>query len=538
MQISSANTDALLNENIIDLRYYWKIMLKNKWWILACAMAAAGLSIAVTSAIKPVYRSTTTVMIESSENKVVSIEDVYGMNTHAKEYFLTQFELLKSRELLSSLVTKLNLVENPEFDPRQQSAIDWRSWIPGQLDAVKDMLPKAVDPASLSATALHNMVLAQVQESLKVEMVANTQLVKINFDANDPALAAQVANTLADLYIERNMESRLEMTQKAAGWLSGRLEGLSAKLKESEAKLQAYREQNTLVEISGVNTLNAEELTELTQRFVAASDERSKAQNALEQVRGAISLDDMDRLLEIPAIQSHDLVKSLKREQVQAELKVAELSKHYGPRHPKMISARAEVDQAKAELDKQIMWVARGIESDYRKAQETERAISGQLNMAKRDAQSVNRKEFRLSELQREVETNRQLYDMFMTRAKETGETGGLQPAHARVVDKATPGSLPVFPNTKLFVALAIMLGLSAGVVLSFVRDALDTTIKTPEELEARLRMPLLGTLPKTRTRSGKQPYEGFLSARFSSFAESVRSLRSSLIVANMEKPY
>lgn len=538
MQATSVNTDALLNENIIDLRYYWKVVMKNKWWIIALALLAAALAVLVASKIKPVYRSTSTVLIESSDNKVVSIENVYGMNTHAKEYFLTQYELLKSRELVAMLVDKLKLVEHPEFDPRQEEKIDWRGMIPDQLETVNNWLPPVVDPDTLSDAALRSMVLAKVQESLNVEMVTNTQLVKINFDAHDPKLASLAANTLADLYIERNMESRLEMTQKAAGWLTGRLEGLGEKLKESEARLQAYREKETLVEISGVHTLNAKELSELTQRYVAASDERSKAQSILEQVRVADGMGDLDRLLELPAILSHDLVKSLKTEQVQADLKVAELSKHYGQRHPRMISARAEADQARAELYKQVMWVARGIEADYRNALETEKAVSAQLKMAKRDAQSVNRKEFKLSELEREVETNRQLYDMFLTRAKETGETGGLQPAHARIVDPATPASLPVSPNTKLILALAIMLGLSAGVILAFVRDALDTTIKTPEELENKLHLPLLGTLPKTRTRGRDEPYEGFLSARFSSFAESVRSLRSSLIVANMEKPY
>lgn len=536
MYASSRRTEALLDANIIDIRHYWNVLMHNKWWILALALILASLAGLIASRIEPVYRATTTVLIENSETQVTSIDDLYGLNTRAKEYYLTQFEILKSRELAEQLVDRMQLTNHPEFDPRQNATFDWHDYVPVWLDRLNQWFPR--DSAPLTDEQVRAQVLNQFIKSLEVEPVNNTQLVRINFDSHDPALAARVADEMADVYIESNLEARLQMTQKAAGWLRGRLEALSTRLKESEARLQEYREQETLVDVAGVNSINARELDELTTRYVAASNVRAQAQNLLDQVRAAGPSPSAEQLMALPVILRHDLVKSLKNAQVKADGKVAELSKRYGQRHPAMVAARAEAEQARAELLQQVQRVAQGIESDYQAARESERAIEIQLKKAKQDAQSVNRKEFKLNELQREVETNRQLYDMFLTRAKETGEAGGLQMAHARVVDPAQLPRVPVAPKTNLIVALALLGGLGLGVLLAFVRDALDNTVKTPEDIEEKLNTRMLGFLPRTKARARHLPVEGFLSANFSRFAEAVRSLRTDIMLSSIDQPY
>ncbi|HVK99614.1 MAG TPA: polysaccharide biosynthesis tyrosine autokinase, partial [Dongiaceae bacterium] len=536
MYANTRHTETLLDANIIDVRHYWSVLLHNKWWILGMGVVIAALAGLVATRIEPIYRATNTVLIENADTKVTTIDDLYGLNTRAKEYYLTQYEILKSRELAEALIKRLSLETHPVFDPRQNAAFDWHDLIPSWLDILNQWFPR--DTAPLTEEQIKAQVLSRFTSALEVEPINNTQLVRINFDANDPALAAQIANEMADVYIESNLDARLQMTKKAAGWLTGRLEELSNRLKESEAKLQEYREKETLVEMGGVNTLNARELDELTLRYVAANNARSQAQNLLDQVRSTGSWASTEQMLQLPAIQSHDLVKSLRTAQVQADLKVAELSKRYGPRHPTMVAARAEADKARDELDQQIQRIARGIETDFQSAKETERAVASQLSRAKQDAQSVNRKEFRLSELQREVDTNRQLYDMFLSRAKEIGEAGGLQMAHARVVDPAQVPRVPVAPKTDLIMILALLASLGLGVLLAFVRDALDNTVKTPEDVEEKLNTRLLGFLPRTKSRSRQLPVEGFLSANFSRFAEAVRSLRTDIMLSSIDQPH
>lgn len=535
MQGLANRTEVLLSENIIDLRYYWNVLMRNKGWILVLVAIMSGLAAFAATRIEPVYRSIATVLIENSENRVVSIPGVYGMDTRAKEYYLTQFEILKSRELVERLVDRLDLVNHPEFDPRQQHKFDWRNALPSWLEVLKAAFPAKVVPTD--AETLRSLVVTEVSEAMILEAVTNTQLVRIGFDSRDPVLAAKIANEMADVYIESNMESRLQMTQKAASWITSRLGSLSAKLKESEARLQAYRDKETLVDFSGVNSLNEKELNALTLRYVAANNARAQAQNVLDQVRAAGASPSVDSLLELPSILGHELVRTLKAAQAEADVRVAELSKRYGPRHPKLIAARAEAEQARQELTRQVERVARGIESDYQAARDNEQALEAQLGRVKQDAQSINRKEFRLSELTREVETNRQLYDLFLTRAKETDETEGMQTAHARIVDPAEPALEPESPKPRIIVLLAIVASLALGVLLAFIRDALDTTVKTPDEVEHKLRTRMLGLLPRIKARSRKLPVDKFLDDNFSNFAEAVRSLRTGIMLSNPERP-
>ena len=533
---STSRTEALLNENVINLRHYWRVLMANKWWIAGLVLVVVALTALIVTKLDSVYRATTTVLIESSEAKVVSIEDIYSVNTRNKEYFLTQFEILKSRELAERVITRLDLTNHPEFDPRRQQEFDWRDHVPEALAELKVWFPR--DAAPLTESSIKAKVLAAFTERLSIAPVSNTQLVKISFDAGDPELAAQIANEMADVYIESFLEARLDMTRKAAGWLTGRLEGLKTKLKESEERLQAYRESEELVDASGVRALNSSELTDLTLRHVEARKRRSEAQNLMEQVEQYSSMSDFESLLQLPAIIQHDMVRALRTAEVEAERKIAELQDRYGPKHPAMVSAQAEANKVGANLRQQVMRVAQGIRSEYQIALETEKAVARQLAQAKDRLQQVNRKEFRLSELEREVETNRQLYDMFLTRAKETDETSGLQAAHARVIDAATASRVPVAPKTNLILLLAVVASLGIGVILAFVRDALDNTIKTPDDVEDKLQSNVLGLLPLTKTTQKGQPLEGFLADNKGTFAEAVRSLRTGMMLSSLDQPH
>src|SRR5690606_32920858 len=184
---STSRTEALLNENVINLRHYWRVLMAKKWWIAGLVLVVVALTAFIVTKLDSVYRATTTVLIESSEAKVVSIEDIYSVNTRNKEYFLTQFEILKSRELAERVITRLDLTNHPEFDPRRQQEFDWRDHVPEALAELKVWFPR--DAAPLTESSIKAKVLAAFTERLSIAPVSNTQLVKISFDAGDPELA-------------------------------------------------------------------------------------------------------------------------------------------------------------------------------------------------------------------------------------------------------------------------------------------------------------------------------------------------------------
>ncbi|MYM65124.1 polysaccharide biosynthesis tyrosine autokinase [Pseudomaricurvus sp. HS19] len=515
-------------EEIIDLRHYWRVLMQQKWNIAGLSVVVTLLTALVVFSMTPVYQATNTVLIENQEAKVLSIEDVYGLNTSNKEYFLTQFEILKSRDLAERVIRRLNLDIHPLFDPRQQEqGFDWRALIPFDTD---------LEPPT--EQELFDVVVDKFNEGLSIAPVRNTQLVKIHYESTDPKLAAEIANTLAEVYIESHLEAKLNVTRKAADWLGDRLGDLRATLQASEDRLQAYREEQQLVDVQGVQTLDAEELAQLTQRYVDARRARSEAETIYRQVQDYGTNPTAEQLMGLSSVLRHPLVQKLKEAQAAASLKVAELSKRYGPKHPKMIAANSEVTQSLEELRRQVMRVGEGIAADYRLARQTEETLEQQLADTKRRVQGVNRKEFKLIELEREVQTNRHLYDMFLKRSKETDEAGGLQAAHARVIDPAVSPRKPVKPKKALIVLLAMVASGMLGVMLAFLKDALNNTVRTPDDVEEKLHAPMLGFLPFIKENRSEAAFEGFLSDNHNNFAEAIRTIRTGLMLSNLDTPH
>jgi len=199
----------------IDLRQYWRVVMRYKWGILGLAFAITVLATLIVFSIQPVYRASTTLLIEQKQAKVVTIQEVYDMDGGG-QYLQTQFEILKSRDLAARVVRDLKLDQNPEFAPVKSAksgfAIDWRSWLPKGHEA---------NPLPSDERHFEGVVGAFVAH-LSIEPVRNTQLVKINFESFDPRLAALVTNTMAQAYIDSQMEARTGMTEQAAEWLSRR----------------------------------------------------------------------------------------------------------------------------------------------------------------------------------------------------------------------------------------------------------------------------------------------------------------------------
>ncbi len=516
-------------EDEIDLRHYLRVVYGQRWNILGLALVVSIMVALTVLAMRPIYRSTLMLMIEAEQAKVLSIEEVYGLGSANKEYFLTQFEILKSRELAEQVVQNLGIRRHPDYDPDLDEPLLGLS--------IADLWPFDVDMEEPTEAELVAGVVDTFRDSLSVSPVRNTQLVRVSFESHDPELAAAVVNELAQVYISSHLDAKLEATQQAAAWLSERLEGLKANLDDSEVKLQEYRERQELVDVAGVKTLAARELDEVTEDLVEARAERTQAESIFTQVQ-ALDSTSPEALASLPAVLRHPLIQKLKEEEALAERNVAQLAKRYGPLHPKMIAATSELQASRENIQRQVVRVVDGVEKDYRVAAASEKALESQLADAKARVQEISRKEFKLRELQRDVQTNRQLYDMFFTRIRETDEAGGMETAHARVVDAGAIPREPVKPRKRLSVILAFIGSLVGGVILAFLKDALDNSLKTPADVEDRLDVPMLGALPLIPGKRPENPLTLMLDDRQSPFAESIRTIRTGLLLSGLDKAH
>lgn len=528
------------DDDEIDLRHLWHVVRQSWGGILGLCLVVSLLTVLWVMRIDPVYRASTTIMIESQEAKTVSIEEVYGQPPGIREYFLTQFEIIRNRDVAERVADELDLWNNPLFAPpraaesKTSPTLDVRNWLSSFYAAPADTNAAAVDDQERSRAAVINRFMSQ----LSVEPVEFTQLVVVSFESTDRKLAAQIVNTLARVYIQSQLDAKLQSTQAAGSWLTGRLQDLKAKLDASQQELQTYRDREEILDMSGGQTVDAQELNELTTRLGEARQARVGAENIYRELGGNANYS-VEQLMNMPAVLQHPLVLDLAKNVTDAQQEVANLARRYGPEHPKMIAAVARDQSAKSELKQQVMQVAASIEKEYRVVLRNEQNLDQQLATVKEEVASSNRKQFRLRELEQQVEADQRLYEMFFNRAKETSETMGFQSAHARVVEKATPPISPIKPNKLNIVLIAFLLSAIVGVGLAILRDLLDNTLNSPDDVVERLGAPLLGVLPNIKMAKGHSgPFLGYLEDNKSAFAESVRSLRTGLMLTGLEKPH
>ncbi|NWG88033.1 MAG: polysaccharide biosynthesis tyrosine autokinase [Hydrogenophilaceae bacterium] len=521
--------EAQADEDKLDLLEYWRSIAKRKWPILGFAFSVAVVATVIVFVMTPIYRSTVTVLIEAGKNKVVSIEDVYSGASQNREYFQTQVEILKSREVALKAIAKLKLWERPEYDPRNKEA----GPIQGLLEAIgfaAELTPPTWTEASLSA-AIYPKFASQVD----IEPVRLSQLVKISFDSEDKALAARAANTLAQVYIENDLETRFEMTNKASTWLQERLSSLRQNLAASERALQEYRDRTGIVAAEQAAQSGAGlQIAGATQRLIDARVRRAEMESAYNQIKNADKNADLSAL---PAVLRNPLVAEAKRQESEAESKLSELSQRYGREHPKIVQAEAELRAARDNVQRRVDTVVASVTREYEVARDTERTLEGMVYQARGLVQNINRKEFELNALEREVEANRQMYDMFMKRSKETSVAGDLQSAVARVVDPAVVSNSPVKPKKQLIILMAAMLGLLGGALTSLLIDRLDNTLKTTEDVEAKLKHPLLTTLPILAKKDAEHTSHIFIDEPDSVYSEAIRTARTGVLLSALDAP-
>ena len=382
-------------------------------------------------------------------------------------------------------------------------------------------------------------VIETYYDNLAIEPIPNTQLVDIAFESEDPELAASVANNHARAYIQNVLGVRAGVTDSAADWMLERLAELRNKLEESEQQLQEFREREQLIDVEGLRSLPTREINELTSRLVEVRSELSQDRIAYSQVfQGRTT--PVENLRGIAAILDDPVVQELQAAEAQAQRKVAELAKRYGPLHPEMIAAQSELTKATESLDSQRRNVSQAIRKKYEATRAAEIALVNELDRAKQLYQEVGRKESQLLALQREAETNRTLYDLFYNRLSETTATGGLESPPARIVSSAVAPIKPSKPKKRLVVAAVFVLALAIGAMVAFLAEIMNNSVRSAADVEETLGMPLLAMVPLLKRKSPSQHTVGtaFFDESEHGFHEAIRTVRTAISLDNLDQPH
>lgn len=517
-----------------EIASLWRFFKRYQAGILLVVVAASMLGTLIALSLPPIYRATVTLLIEPRTQRVVQVQDVYDPSQgESSEYFATQYELLRSRDIATRVVDKLKLAENDDFlaDTANQTAldsvrkrIDWQQWLPG--------LPKQDLSKVDTAEQKRERAITMVQYQTIVQPVPRTRLVRVHFLSSQAALAQQVATALADVFIESGLESRLEATQRAGKWLTEKLSDLSAQLQRSEKALQTFRDQNQLVVVGSNRGLVDQDVMQNSQRLRDAQRVKSELANTYAKISAADG--DANHLQKVTALLQDAGVQKAKAGMLDAEQALKAVEERYGRRHPQMAASLAVMQSAQRTFREQLLIAADGLKNQYELAAETERQASSSLATTTERIRQLDRKQYDLGVLEREAQSNRQLYDLFLQRFKETDSTSSFEPLSARVTDSALLPKSPILPDRSRIIVFSAFIGLLVGILLASLRHVLSEGLHSVEDLEAAVQVPLFGLVPTIGRVSATSVISQFRKDIRTPFAEGVRSILTAMRLAEV----
>jgi succinoglycan biosynthesis transport protein ExoP len=452
----------------------------------------------------------------------------YDEYVDMENYISTQIEILQSETLALQTIKTLSLDRHPDFE--------------GSSDpfALPHGGPGAKRPAILSAFL----------GRLHVKRIPNSRLVEVQFESEDPQLAALVANTHLQNYIEQNFRSKYDATTQASKFLSGELEELRIKVESSENARITYERQNQIWQIDEKQNITTQTMGDLNR---AVTD----AQTSLTTKEALFRMATSGNVDLLPEVRSSPVIEDLLKRQSALDDSYTEALNQYGPNFPKVRRLADQKKEVDEEMARALKTMVSSIEEDYKTARQHLELLQEALDRQKTEANDLAEKLVQYHILEHDAESYKTLYDGLLQKLKEAGITAGLRSSNIRVVDPALVPTSPSRPQKARNILLSFLVGLVGGIGLAIFREYLDNTVKSPDDIEAVAGLPSLAVVPSLPGSIG--PRRGGLSrvareaatqgvsgprvelmsytAPKSQISEAFRALRTSLLLSQAEHP-
>jgi capsular exopolysaccharide synthesis family protein len=514
---------------------YVRVLYRRRYVAMTAFIVVVVLVTVYTFTRTPVYQASVQIEIDYESPKVVPFQQVtdsqYG-GYDSQEYYQTQYKLLQSRSLARRTLDSANLWKNPLL---AGPAVSVGRGFPG-LSAVEGS--RAADPSPspsstpVPETPAETRVINALLDGVTVSPVRNSRLVDLKYSSTDPQLAALVANTMAKAYIEQSLEYKFLSSREASDWLGQQLTEQRKRVETTEQALQRYREQTDSVSLEDKQNITVQKLADLNAAVTKAKTERLQKEALYKQVKAIEH--DRAALDTFPAILSSPFIQQLKGQAADLQRQRASLSEKYGEKHPDMIRLQSQIAETDAKIQGEIAKVVQSIRTEYETAQAQENSLVGALEQQKAEAMALSRKGIDYGVLQRDANTNRQMFDALLQRSKETGVSAELKSTNIHIVDAATVPTSPISPRKLLNLLMAVFGGGIFAVGLAFFFEYLDNRVKSPEEIKRYLGLPFLGLVPVL---DGKDSAEDALlhSDVPAPFAEAFRGIRTNVLFSSAE---
>ncbi|HBY86033.1 MAG TPA: hypothetical protein DEO86_09175 [Colwellia sp.] len=538
--VQAPQSTPLNNEEIIDLGQYWRTIKRAKWSIIAVTFVCLLIGGLIASSAVPIYRASAKILADPQQPNANRNEQ-YIASALVFLYYETQYEIIRSRNIAETVVDKLGLVEKykkAQLENKNQQTSGLSSTIKELKTEFAALFSKESKTIKVAPTdaELKIMLASSIQAGIEVSGGKQSQIINVSYTSPDPEEAAEIINAISDAYIQFGLESRLGEVKNTESWLGEQFSLLKQKLQDSETKLSTYRSQQGLVDTNQQKSIGNTQLQSLNNELIRAQTKLSAAEEQYLAVKN-VQQGSNDLYSLGPVLQNKtasDMVKANAR----ASQKVSELTERYGEKHPTMISARSELNSTQENLKLEVDKIVDNIQKNYKLAQFQVTNIIKLISKTRSDIQSLQTENFSLVSLERDVENNRRIYENFQISLMETSGKGEYTASNVHIIDRAIAPKAPFKPNIKMIIVLAGVFGVFFGVVLAFMREALDNTFKTPDAVEEKLKLPALGITPVVKKKkSSTKPEKQYLEDSRSPFAESINTIRTGLLFSNIDNP-
>lgn len=508
------------------LRKLWRRRRMIAAWTLSLGVLAAAIAYSLPS----YYVSEARVLVGVSTPRVLNAEAIITDINPDAERVANEGFILQSRNIAKTVIDKMKLAENGEFNPEL-----WRPTLWSRLFDPNTYLPEAAQRwlASLgppkpqplpaeAATIRDNRIIDILLSHVDVSMLGRSHVLSVKADSQTPATAAALANNLAEAYLEHQRREKVAAMDRVDKFLLNRVTELREQVRKSDQAVEDYRRAHGLYRSNNAQGVTAQQLQELNTQLIQAQTAKAEAESRLNEAqemrKGGMGGESVPEVLRSP------LITVLKQQQADAERRAAEISSTYGARHPNMVNARAEVANIQRRVAGEVAKTIDGLAREARSAAARYEALKQNFERLKGQMGEVNNDSIQLEALERDAVVNRNLLEAMLNRVKQNTGTEDITLPNAKLVSPAAPSEVPSYPPKGLIAILGAVGGLLLGSAIALLREGGDRSFRRADQVEAMTGLPVLAMVPQVSGRT--PPAMQVLRHPTSAFSESLRRVQ------------
>ena len=510
-------------EDRVSIVQLWRVLQKRRWLVLGSLAAIVLIVTAISLALPKRYDASSRLLLDMEGSEDLGLDQVVmpiGIDLDTK--LQTQIRIVQSDTIANSVIKQLGLQNNPAFAGKQAASLG------------RDFDNLDLQTRAALTNGLHRY--------LTVQLVPKTEIMEIHFRSRDPKLAADIANAVASTYIERNFQTKYQATRQTSDWLTKQLEDVRKNAEIAQEKVISYQQKTGLYGADESHNIVIDRLELLNKALSEAEGDR-----IVKEAKYRIAMTENPDL--IANIAPESLLGALYKQRAESRSEYAQLAAKYGASYPRVIQLQSQLHELDSSIAEEITKVSETLRAEYRAALRSEQMLQASLDKQKDDAYKMNQDAIQYGIMRREVESSRDLYEGLLKKLKEAGILAGLKSSNINVIDQASVPVVPVEPRIPLNIALGCMGGLLFGVALAFVVENVDSSIRTPEDIETYCSLPSLGIIPSValdhspaerqlaRTGPPRLILPITMEYRNSGGAEAFRALRTSLLLSSPGSP-